>query len=199
MNRRLPAAARARGTDLRVILRGFLVVLMAGGMARATTLQRMSLEELAAAAPAIARVRCITSESRWENGRIWTFTTAEVLEPMKGALPARIILRMIGGQAGSLHSKVEGAPRFAGGEEVILFLAPTRRGDWTVVSWAQGTFRVHHRASSAEERVTQDTAGVALFHPATRRFEEGGVRNLSLREFRERLARVLAHEGGTRR
>ena len=165
------------------------------GTARATTLQRMTLEELAAAAPAIARARCIGNETRWEDGRIWTFTIMEVTEAIKGSVPGRITIRMLGGNVGSLISKVEGTPRFAPKEDTILFLQPTRRGDWTVVSWVQGTFRIRHAGAGEEGQVTQDTAGVAMFNPATRRFEEGGVRNLSMREFRSRLAKAMARSG----
>lgn len=175
------------------------VMLVSAGTARATTLQRMTLEELAAASPAIARVRCIANETRWEGGRIWTFTTAEVTEVIKGHVPARITIRMIGGNARSVISKVEGTPRFSPQEEVVLFLQPTRLGDWTVVSWVQGTFRIHRDGMAREERVTQDTAGVALFNPAARSFEEGGARNLPMREFRRRLAKAMARTGETGR
>ena len=43
----------------------------------ATTLARLSLDELAAASDAVARVRCTATESRWEGGSIWTVTTFE--------------------------------------------------------------------------------------------------------------------------
>ena len=54
---------------------------------RATTLARLSLDQLAAASDAVARVRCASAESRWENGSIWTVTTFDVVETMKGNLP----------------------------------------------------------------------------------------------------------------
>lgn len=168
-------------------------------VARCTTLQRLTLEELAAAAPAIARARCLSSEVRWDSGRIWTFTVVEVIEPLKGSLPQRITLRLLGGKVGGLVSKVEGVPRFSPGEEVILFLQSAHPGDWTVVSWVQGTFRIQRDASTKEDRVTQDTAGVALFDPVTRQFEKGQVRNLPLREFRTRLARAIARTERTAR
>ena len=184
---------------LRFVLLPVAIATLACEAARCTTLQRLALEELAAAAPAIARVRCVSSEARWDAGRIWTFTVLEVIEPLKGSLPQRITLRLLGGKVGGLVSKVEGVPRFSPNEEVILFLQPAYVGDWTVVSWVQGTFRIRRDTADRVERVTQDTAGVALFDPATRQFERGEVRNLPLREFRTRLAHAIARSGGPAR
>lgn len=171
----------------------------AGKTAQCTTLQRLTLDELAAAAPAIARVRCVSSEARWDAGRIWTFTVLEIIEPLKGSLPQRITLRLLGGRVGGLVSKVEGVPRFSQREEIILFLQLAHAGDWTVVSWVQGTFRIRRETTLGEARVTQDTAGMTLFDPTTRRFERGEVRNLPLREFRTRLARAIARAERTTR
>lgn len=169
-----------------------IAVLLPGPHLRATTLQRMTLEELAAATPAIARVRILASEPRIDGGRIWTLWQMEVTESFKGSLAGRISVRLLGGKAGGFVSKVEGVPRFSLQEEAILFLQRTPLGDWTVVSWVQGTFRIARANAAGTERVTQDTAGVALFDPATRRFEKGEVRNLPLREFRTRLAQAIA-------
>jgi len=168
-----------------------LCLLLSPASALPTTLQRMSLDELAAAAPAIARVRIVSNESRMEAGRIWTFSQMEVLETLKGTLPAHLTLRLLGGRTQGLVSKVEGVPRFAPQEEAILFLQPTRLGDWSVVSWVQGTFRIARSGAANGEKVTQDTAAVAMFDPATRRFARGDVRNLPLREFRTRLTQAL--------
>lgn len=170
-----------------------LVVVAVGNTpdACATTLQRMSIEDLVAATPAIARVRCVSSEARWDRGRIWTFTSLELVESLKGAVPQRFTVRLPGGKAGSLLAKVDGVPRFAPGEEAVLFLQPTSAGDWGVVSWVQGTFRIRREKSGGEERVTQDTGEAALFNPTTRKFEPGGIRNLPLRGFRERVDHAI--------
>ena len=61
---------------------------------RATTLARLSLDQLAEGSDAVARVRCGRAESRWENGSIWTVTTFNVVESMKGALPLEIAVQI---------------------------------------------------------------------------------------------------------
>ena len=166
----------------------------AGGSADATTLARMDLDELTATATAVARVRCLGNESRWEGREIWTLTSFEVEETFKGAIPRLITVRLVGGKVGHLISTVNGVPRFLPGEEVIVFLERTSAGDFSVTSWIQGTFRIRRDVHTGRERVTQDTAGVAIFDPATRQFQAGGTRDLPFEVFRERLAKAIERQ-----
>jgi hypothetical protein len=156
----------------------------------ATTMVRMDLDQLTAAASTVARVRCLANEWRVEDGTAWTLTTFEVLETLKGSTPPRITVRLVGGRAGNLRVRVEGVPRFEIGEEVYLFLEPNRAGELTVTSWAQGTFRVQ-RTSPKVELVTQDTGGVSIFDPETKQYRAGGVRNLPLAEFKQRVSEAV--------
>lgn len=168
-----------------------LSVLAFVATAHATTLRRMTLEEMTASASAVARVRCTGNEVLAERGEIWTLTSFETVEVLKGAPPAQLRVRLIGGRLGSLKSTVDGVPRFREGEEVILFLEPAASGEWTVVSWVQGTFRVRRDAATGREGVTQDTSGMAIFDPSTRQFTPGGVRNLPMAEFKQRVAQAV--------
>jgi len=176
----------------------FLLVLFAATAASATTLVHMSLEELAAAADVVARVRCLENESRWEQGEIWTFTSFEVVETLKGPGPRLLTVRLLGGQVGHLVSTVAAVPRFRPGEEVFLFLERTPAGDFGVTSWVQGTFRIHREAPTGLESVTQDSSGLAVFDPATRKFRPAGIRNLPLETFKQKLAASLERHAGRR-
>src|ERR1700687_5319053 len=109
---------------------------------RATTLARLSLDQLVAGSDAVARVRWAGAESRWENGSIWTVTTVEIVETIKGNLPGEIALRLPGGRVGHLTATVDGAPKFNPGDEAIVFLEGSRAGGFTVAGWAEGTFRI---------------------------------------------------------
>ncbi len=177
----------------RNILWAALLTLTVVGLARATTLARMNLDELAATADAVVHVRCLQNESRWEGGEIWTFTSFEVVETLKGAVPRLLSVRLLGGQVGHLISSVSGVPRFAPGEEAILFLERTRAGDFSVTGWVVGTFRIRRDGGSGEQRVTQDSSGIAVFDAATRGFRAAGIRNLPLEEFRRRVVRAVEH------
>jgi hypothetical protein len=169
------------------------------GGAAATTLARMSIAQMSQAAQAVVRARCAGGSAGWDAGEIWTFTSFEVEEAWRGAPPARITVRLLGGRVGNLTSSVAGVPRFRVGEDVVLFLERTPRGDSTVVSWEQGTFRIRRDTATGEERATQDSASFATFDPATRRFAASGERGLPLELLRARVeAAVQTGEGRQR-
>ncbi len=163
--------------------------------ARGTTFARMTVEQMTAAAPLVLRARCLGNAAGWEQGEIWTITSFEVLEAWKGGAPRQISVRLIGGRIGHLISSVAGVPRFQTGEEAILFLMPTREGEFTVTGWMQGTFRIRHDPSAGIERVTQDTAGIAVFDPRTRHFATSGIRDLPLERLRERVVAATNASG----
>jgi len=189
---------------IRMLTLFILVALLSTAAAlRATTLARLSLDQLTAAADAVARVRCVSVESRWENGGIWTVTTFGVVETIKGALPVQITVRLPGGRVGHLTASVDGTPKFIAGEEAVVFLeqysgglqvepAPARAGGFTVTGWVEGTFRIGHDPRTARETVTQDSSTFAVFDTATRTFRTEGVRRMPIEQFRERVTAALA-------
>jgi len=144
----------------------------------------------------IVRARCLGNSAGWDAGEIWTLTSFSVEEVWRGSAPPRITVRLLGGRAGNLTSSVSGVPRFRSGEEVILFLESTPRGDFSVVSWEQGTFRIHNQLHPSRENVTQDTATFETFDPASRRFEATGIRNVPIEIFRANVEAALRNENG---
>ena len=183
------------------MLRGILpaVALLAISVCRpadATTLMRMSFAQMARASQLIVRARCMGETTNWDAGEIWTFTSFRVEETWHGAAPSQISVRLLGGRYGNVTSKVSGVPRFAAGEEVILFLERTRRGDFSVVSWEQGTFRIHRDASGGRELAVEDTAAFPVFDPATRQFAATGIRNVPVAELRSRVGAALQGDPG---
>jgi hypothetical protein len=151
--------------------------------ARATTLKRMSVADLSRAAYTVVRARSVANSTRWDAGEIWTFTTFDVEEIWKGSAPAQITVRLLGGQAGNFTSTVSGVPRFAPGEELILFLERTSAQDFSIVSWMQGTFRIGRSRTTGEEIVTQDTAAFPVFDPASHSFETTAIRKMPVSAF----------------
>jgi hypothetical protein len=180
---------------LRRIVFAISLALAAVPNASPTTFVKMSLEQLSAATPLIVRAHCQGSIVSSERGEIWTITSFEIRETWKGSAPAVLRVRLLGGRTAQLTSHVEGVPRFRAGEDVVLFLAPLRRGDYSVAGWAQGTFRIRRGGAAASLVVTQDTAS---FLPAefaggvaARGVQDGGVRGVPLEEFRRRVAEAL--------
>jgi hypothetical protein len=164
-------------------------------VAKATTLSRLRFEELAQQSTAVARLRCLGAESRWEGGEIWTETRFELVELNKGLLGGIVTVRLLGGRSGSLHSRVDGVPVFRPGEEVYLFLWGKPDEAYRVLGWSQGTFRIVRDDRTGEENVTQESAMTAGFNARSRELRREAVRRLPVGVFREKLRRALEQNG----
>ena len=184
---------------VRVSFASIALSMLAGDTAHATTLMRMSLAQLTQASQEIVRARCVANNTAWDDGEIWTLTTFDVEETWRGSTSATITVRLLGGRTAQFTSRVSGVPRFHPGEDVVLFLEGTSRGDYSVVSWQQGTFRIRRVAGSGEERVTQDTAGFETFDANTHRFLFTGIRGMRFADFRAGVEAVVANGGRSAR
>jgi hypothetical protein len=177
-----------------VLLMAFCILLGLPA-ARATTLEKMSIERMARAANAIARVRCVSNSTVWQHGEIWTLTGFDVEQTWRGALQAQITVRSLGGSIGVVTSTVSGVPRFRPGEEAVLFLEQNLYGDYFVVSWQQGTFRIRRDRRTSDETITEDTASYPTFDPRTRHMETNGVAGVRVSVFRAHVEAAAALAG----
>jgi len=173
-----------------------LAALLAVPPAHSTTLIRMSVAQMTLAAHLVIRARCLSNSTSWDAGEIWTFTSFAVEETWKGARNANsdpyISVRLLGGTTGTLTSTVSGIPRFVAGEEVVLFLEPTARGDFSIVSWVQGTFRLRRDPRTNRQVAIQDTAAFDTFEPATRQFQSTGLRNIPVEDLHSLVSAALS-------
>lgn len=175
------------------------VSLLAGSGVTPTTLAHMSVAKLTHVSTLILRARCVENSAAWDAGEIWTFSTYEPTEVWKGSTPSRVRVRLLGGRVGNLTSNVSGIPRFRTGEDVVLFLVPATRGDFSVVSWVQGTFRIHQDQRTGVDKVTQDSGSFDTFDPSTRKFTISGIHDLLLSELRTQVAAALRQEVGAQK
>ncbi|HEY4879901.1 MAG TPA: hypothetical protein VIH97_12315, partial [Candidatus Acidoferrales bacterium] len=170
--------------------------LFASTIASSTTLVRMSVAQMTQAAQLVVRVRCVSNSTAWDAGEIWTFTSFAVEETWKGSQSASsnsvLTVRLLGGTIGNLTSTVSGIPRFVPGEDVILFLEPTTRSDYSVVSWIQGTFRIRRDPRSGGPLAMQDTASFDTFDRAARQFHATGLHNIAVEDLRSLVSAAIA-------
>jgi len=166
-------------------------------VAQATTLTRLRFQDLVHYSYSVARVHCLRERTALENGEIWTDTTFRVLWQSKGYLPEEIVVRQPGGKFMHLHSRVEGTPQFRPGEEVYLFLSGHPGKHFFIVGWTQGTFRIHRDPVSGADSVTQDSAEIPVFDPATDTFTRAGTRNLPAEIFEQRIRRETFRQAET--
>jgi hypothetical protein len=111
--------------------------------AKATTVERLSLQDLATRSQSIVQGIVRGSRSYWgPNGKlILTNTTIEVTESLKGQSPRTVEVTTVGGRIGDTILHVAGMPSFAPGESTIVFVEKSN-GYNTVLGMEQGKFTV---------------------------------------------------------
>jgi hypothetical protein len=141
-------------------MRRFLIVIIVcatASVARATVYIPADLGELSRDARAIARGRIVAVDAQWTDGRrsIETMVTLEPDAYLKGQLGDTVQFRVPGGSLGRFRNIVVGAPRFAVGQRVIVFLGARGPTVPYILGLSQGVFRL-----------TQSTAGEWTVTPA---------------------------------
>jgi hypothetical protein len=167
-------------------------------VAQATVVVPAGVAELAAEATAIAHGRVVRIETQQgDGGRVERIVTVQVFDYLKGGLGNVVQLRVPGGTFGRYTTFMIGAPSFAQGDELVLFLG-LRDGDTLprLLGFHQGVYRVVSDPSTGVQWVTpplvQGSAvqsAIGQSTPVTR----GDVtrRPPTLDEFRGSIASVL--------
>ncbi len=164
-------------------------------VAAATSLVRLSLEQLSQASTEIVRAHVVRQQSQWNSNHTWivTLTTVALDQSVKGQPPATLVLEQPGGTVGNIHVYVPGTIRFFPQSHYLLFLErsgadPSR---FLLVGMGQGAYRIYRDAMTKEERVILPFGG--LFE--RRRESNLGMKppsgTLSLSEFRRQLTAAL--------
>jgi hypothetical protein len=166
---------------------------------RATVVVPTDLNELVRDSLAIVRGRVVSVQARQGAGRqVERLVSVDVITYYKGDLGKSIVFRVPGGTLGRYRTLVIGAPDYANGEEVVLFLNARGPSMPHVLGLFQGTYRV----------VEDEAAGTRLVVPAgleatsrTRRVVrgDGSRRPVALSTFEAKLRQLVASAAGARR
>jgi hypothetical protein len=180
----------------RTLLFVALWVCWAAQPAQATTLVRMTLEQLSQASSAIIRGRVVSQESRWnpEHTRIMTFTTIALVQTLKGHPPSTLVIEQPGGKVGEIHVFVAGTVRFHLQTDYVLFLEPSSADSsrFLLVGMVQGACRIYRDAATGQECVILP---LGFLSRAAQRTGPGSTvagPTLPLSELRQQLATALA-------
>ena len=98
----------------------------------------------------------------------------------RGTPAARVTVVVPGGVVGPIGQRVDGAPAFAKGEEVVVFLSAAEAGAFRVTGLAQGKFSVRDGAAQP------DLAHVS-FVPAPLRAGERRAEAMDVAELERRV------------
>jgi hypothetical protein len=176
----------------RLLWKAALVASLAA-RANATVLLPADLGVLSRDARTIARGRVVGLDSQWtdDHRTVETFVTLEVESYLKGSLGSALTFRVPGGRLGRYRSIVVGAPEFAVGQRIVVFLGYRAPGVPYVLGLGQGVYRLV--AAGSDWNVTPPAivpaVGAAVARPIVRGDPER--RPLALAAF-ERQVRSLA-------
>ena len=133
--------------------------------ALATTLVAMDVPALTRASRSVVQARVTSvSSQRAPSGRITTVVALQRLETWAGPDASTLQIRVPGGEFEGTGQRVEGAPSFVPGEEVVLFLA-ARGPELQPVGLAQGVWRVDRSGGAAALVRPEPLDGVLLVGP----------------------------------
>lgn len=120
---------------------GIALIFAFASFANATTVQRLSLEDMTKKANSIVVGTVRDSHTFWSGKLILTTYTLDVQESIKGQASRTIELTTVGGTVGDTTLMVAGMALFRPGEDAVVFVE--RSGPFSiVVGLAQGKFTV---------------------------------------------------------
>ena len=144
----------------------------------------------------VGRVSDVRAEWADERRRIDTYVTVDVASQLKGAPESVVTFLVPGGQIGRYRSILVGAPVFAPGDEVVLFLS-ARAGVRSVFGLNQGVFRI--RVDSATGRRVVIPPALLARSESAQTVRRGAATRLpvAVEQFSAQVRAILAEAAGT--
>ena len=173
----------------------FALIVLSAGLG-ATTLLPADLGELSRDARAIIRGEVVALDPAWtaDHRAIETLVTLRGEANLKGGLGPTVQFRIPGGRLGRFQSIMIGAPQFAVGQRVIVFLGARGPGVPYVLGLSQGVFRL---VSNGAGWLVTPPGVVAAGHEGPVVRGDRSRRPMALADF-ERQVRLLASAGAVR-
>jgi hypothetical protein len=174
------------------------LALVGAQVAFATTVQKLTLQELTKKSESIVMARVDDAVSSWDaaHKEIYTYFTLSVLQPVKGSKgTTTITLRQIGGTVGNIASVVPGMPSFRKGEEVVVFLTQKDAAGYPwVMGLQQGKYSVM-TAKNGVKMVRNDLAGTEFLTKSGGRVEATTAPDMPLNAFLDGIKTSLDSDG----
>jgi hypothetical protein len=162
--------------------------LLAVSALRATTLEHLSLSEMAQKSTSIVRARVAGSHSANRDGAIYTYFQLQVLETWKASgttiSQSATEVAVPGGVADGIRQIATGVPDLKVGQEYVLFLWTSRSGLTQVMGLSQGRFHVFDGIAQ------RPPASELMLDRSGHRVDDSGV-NLRLDDLRAQVRRAL--------
>jgi len=126
--------------------------------AHATSVIAPSFSELVGRAETVIHGTVTEVRSDWavQGGHrvIKSWVSIQLEEPLKGIpASASLTLEFLGGRVDGAEMTVQGSPRFAPGDEVVVFINGNGRDACPLVGWGHGAYRVLPSAATGEKQI----------------------------------------------
>jgi Na+/H+-translocating membrane pyrophosphatase len=177
-------------------MRSTFLILLAGlvspALVLATTLEKLSVEQMAQKATAVVRGRVEGCSAAFRGRSIYTNCTVRISERWKGETGATASVSIPGGSVQGLTQSVSGAPSLTQGQEYVLFLWTGQKGVTHLIGLSQGAFEL---AGAKTDGVAQRAAtGASLLDSSGREVADDPV-EMRVSELRNRVRKALAGGG----
>jgi len=157
---------------------------------RATTLEKLSLDEMARQSTLIVRAKVVGSSGVLRGQDIYTFYQLQVLEGWKAAGVHELQVAVPGGVASGLRQSIAGAPSLHVGAEYVMFLWTSRSGLTQVIGLSQGLFDVKEN-SAGDAVVARPATDERMLDKSGRVVRDEAI-FMPLADLRAELKRVLS-------
>jgi uncharacterized protein affecting Mg2+/Co2+ transport len=156
---------------MRTALFAVFVAVLLAAPASATTLVRMSLDQLAEASTEIVRGHVVGQQTLWnpEHTRIYTYTALAVEQTYKGNPPSHLVVQQPGGKIGNVHVFVAGTTQFHAQAVYVLFLERSAAdpSKFLLVGMMQGAYRIYRDPKAQEEKLILPLGSLIRGAPAS--------------------------------
>ena len=143
-----------------------LTTLLTAMVLPATTLERLSMNDMAEKSQVVVRATVVSGGAEYANGVVRTHYQLSVSEVWKGSAGSQIDVYVPGGRAGGLRELVPGAPVMETGAEYVVFLWIGPSGRSQIMGLSQGLFSVV-RDASGKTLLERPGARETMVDPAT--------------------------------
>ncbi len=156
---------------------------------RATTLQKLSMDDMILKSTAIVRAKVVGSRGAFRGQDIYTYYQLQVLESWKADGPQQREVAVPGGAARGLRQTVAGAPSLNTGGEYLFFLWTSRSGLTQVIGLSQGLFSVIQNTAGSAVLIRAATTDLMLDQSG--HVVNGSAITMSLSDMRSQIPQVL--------
>jgi len=168
-----------------IVVSAFLL----GAGAWATTLQKLSTDDMIQQSTGIVRAKVTGSYSAFRGRDVYTYYQLQVTENLKSSFPQTVNVAVPGGLARGVRQMVPGAPMLASGQEYVVFLWTSKSGLTQVIGLSQGLFAVT-LDSSGNSVMVRPAAVSMMLNQAGQEIADQPV-SMSLSDLRSEIRKVL--------